>query len=432
MNRISTPLHAIRRTGLARLGLAAALASGMILGSTALPAAAHAKDAKKGAKEEKEANTKAFAEAYQPLADIVNAADGDYAAAKARIPTVVAVIGNDTDKYAMANLILALGNKTNDVALQSQGVRMILDSGKAAPDQVGQMHYYLARWAYDAKDYAEARTQFQASADAGFTEGEPAALIADTYFGENRNAEGLQYLSNLIENRRAAGQPVPSQWILRGLKVAYDANMTEQANGYAVALVANDPSPANWINALQVVYLANQLDAQGQLDLLRLMRETGALKQRREYVDYIEAADPRRMANEVLTVLEAGKQAGIFTEGDSFYKDMKAQADQRAAADRAEAQALVAEARGDASGTTAQGVADVFLSFGSYQQAAEMYQVALEKGVRDHDMILTRLGIAQTRAGNYSDARAAFEQVAGPRAPIARMWLAHLGAKAAT
>jgi len=425
MNRNSIRLRGIVRKGFAaRLGLAAALAGGMIAAGIALPAPAFAKEKEK--KEEKEGNSKGFAEAYQPLADIVNAPAGDYAAAKAQLPTVIAAIENQTDRFAMGNLILALGNKSNDTGLQDQGIRMILDSGKADPAMIGQMHYYLGRWAYEAKNFAEARAQFEQASAGGFAQGEPDALIADTYFGEDRDAEGLQYLAALIDKRRAAGQAVPNNWVLRGLKVAYDAELADQVNQFAAMLVSNNPSKDNWVNALQVVYAVNPLDTQAQLDLLRLMRTTGSLQQRREYVDYIEAADPRRMPNEVLAVLEVGKQAGIFSDSDAYYKEVKAQATPRAEADRKEAQTLVAEARSAATGITAQGVGDQFFSFGSYEQAADMYQVALDKGVRDREMILTRLGIAQAGTGKVDEARATFRQIAGPREPIARMWLTYL------
>ena len=45
-------------------------------------------------------------------------------------------------------------------------------------------------------------------------------------------------------------------------------------------------------------------------------------------------------------------------------------------------------------------------------------------------MILTRLGIAQAQAGEREKARATLQQIAGPRATVAKMWLAYLDTQA--
>jgi tetratricopeptide (TPR) repeat protein len=395
MVRSSTQLTStVRKRGLgARLALAAVLTGGMVLGSTALSAPAHAQNKKSS----KQANTKAFVAAYQPLATIANTEGGDYASAKAQLPNVMAAVGNESDRYAAGQLALMLGNKLTDKALQRQGLETMLASGMVPAEQLGQFQFFVGNLAYEAKDWNAARTALQAALTAGYTEGDSQALIVETYFAGGQQAEGLRYLGDVIQTRKAAGQTVPDTWLLRGL---------------------------------QVVNAVNTLDPQAELDLLRLMRETGALKQKHEFASYVDAADPRRMANEVLAVIEDSVAAGAFTKQDAFYTETKALAESRAAADRKEAPALVGEARKSSSGVTAQGAGDAFFSFGSYAEAADMYKVALEKGIKDREMVLTRLGIAQARLGQLDQARASFNQVAGARAPVAKMWLAYLDTKA--
>ncbi|MXP42314.1 hypothetical protein GRI75_11755 [Altererythrobacter soli] len=428
MVRSSTQLSTtVRKRGLgARLALAAVLTGGMVLGSTALSAPAHAQNKKSS----KQSNTKAFVEAYQPIATIANAEGGDYASAKAQLPNVMAAVGNESDRYAAGQLTLLLGNKLKDKALQRQGLETMLASGMVPAEQIGQIQFFVGNLAFEAKDWNAARTALQAAVQAGYTENDPQGLIVETYFAGGQQAEGLQYLGNLIQTRKAAGQTVPDAWLLRGLKVAYEGNLVQQANDFSALLVRNNPTPQNWVNSLQVVNAVNKLDPQAELDLLRLMRETGALKQKQEFAAYVDAADPRRMANEVLAVIEESVAAGAFTKQDAFYTETKALASGRADADRKEAPALVGEARKSSSGVTAQGAGDAFFSFGAYAEAADMYQVALEKGVKDRELVLTRLGIAQARTGQLDKARASFTQVAGARAPVAKMWLAYLDTKA--
>lgn len=411
--------------------LAIALVGGaaVITAATADPAAAQRRNSSRNSAPETQ-HSEAFVKAYQPLADIVNAPDGDYASAKPQVPGVVAVIETPDDRNAAGQLLLSLGGKLKDTALQRQGLELIAASGKADPTQLGQIHFLIGSLAYDAKDWPAARAALQAAADAGYTETDPEPLIAETYFGEGQAAPGLEYLGKLIEKRSAAGQEVPESWLIRGLQIAYQARLGEQATEWSAKLVAQSPNQLNWQRALQVVSSVNTLDAQAHLDLLRLMLQTDALKERAEFETYIEVADPRIMANEVSRVLAAGVQAGVIAESEEYYEEVKRVIDDRAPQDRKDAPGLADEARSAANGTAAQNAGDVFLSLGSWAEAEEMYALALQKGGVDRDRALTRLGIVQAQQGKNDEARATFEQVSGARAPVARMWSAYVESRA--
>ncbi|MBO0750324.1 MAG: hypothetical protein J2O44_07855, partial [Porphyrobacter sp.] len=301
--------HGVSRKGFAaRAALAVALASGIALGGAALSTPAFAKD-----KEAKpEGNSKAFVDAYTPFQTIINNPAGDFASARAMVPTIQASIQNATDKDVFGKALIALGDKLKDDGLEKQGIQLALDSGKATPAQAGIFHFFLGKFDYDAKNYVEARAQFQAAQQAGYTENDPRPAIAETYFGAGQAAEGLKYLADVIKQDQAAGKKVPDEWMLRGLKAAYEAKLAPQATEYTAILVHNDPTPQNWHAGLQVVQAIGQFDAQSELDLLRLMRATGALKDHSDYVEYVQAADPRRMASEVLAVLDEGVKAGVI------------------------------------------------------------------------------------------------------------------------
>lgn len=427
----------LRRTPSARgvrgfgsaIGLALALAGGAVVltSVTATPAAAQ----RSGRNRAPQADlSDAFIQAYRPMADVVTAETGDYASVKPQVPGLVSAIQTPDDRLAAGNLILQLGNKLSDPTLQRQGLELMVESGKVDPAQLGQFQFFIGSLAYDAKDWAAARTALQAAIAAGYTEGDPEVMIAESYFGENQAAPGLEYLAQVVDKRKAAGQEVPESWLVRGLQVSYQARLADQAVEWSSRLVSQNPNPTNWQRALQVVNSLATLDPQAQLDLLRLMLTTDAMKERAEFVAYIEAADPRIMANEVARVLAAGVQNGAFTTGEEYYADVKRVVDERAAQDRAEAPALAEEARGAANGNAAQNAGDVFLSLGSWAEAEEMYALALEKGVADRDRALTRLGIAQAQQGKNAEARATFEQVGGARVPVARMWTAYVASRA--
>ena len=414
-----------RRFG-SHVAMALALAAGGMLGSAVLTTPAYAQKKEKAVKE---ANSQGFADAYDPFGAIVNDPAGDYAAAKAMVPAVRAAVENDLDKFTMGNAMIALGGKLKDIDLQKQGITLALESGRVAPEQVGLFQYYLGRFAYEAGSFAEARGHYQAALAAGYTDGEPDVLIAETYFKNNEPAEGLRYLAGLIDKRRASGGQVPESWLKRGQAVAVEAKLADEAAAYSRMLLADHASQDNWRRAVSVVAMLNRMDEQGQLDLLRLMRATDTLEQRQQYAEYVETASRNGLPNEVLAVLDHGVSKGVYDPNDGYYTEARSLAEVKAKEDAGDAAKLAGEARAAASGVTASGTGDLFFSLGKYAEAADMYQVALEKGSRDRELTLTRLGMSQVLAGQYDAGKATLGQVAGDRAPVARMWAAYADTK---
>ena len=407
---------------LSRTALAIALTSGMALGGAAISAPAMAKDTKAS-------NSKAFAEAYTPLQTALASATPDYAAAKGMVPGIVATVQTPHDKFVLGGALVKLGDKLNDTAMEKQGVHLILDSGESDPANLGLLHFYLGKFAMDEKDFATARTEFQASAAAGYKEVDPEALIAETYFGNNQNAEGLTYLSNLIAKRKAAGVAVPDNWYARGLAVAFNAKLVPQGNEYARALLANNPSEENWGKAFTAVVLLNRFDAQSQLDLMRLMRLTGAMKQRQQYAEYLDDTSKYALANETLDVLKEAADRGLLPATDPLYVEARTTALKTADSDRKETPGVATEARAAKDGRVAFGAGNAFYSFGDYANAEAMFKLAVEKGVAEKDLALTREGMAQIKQGKFAEGQATLAQVTGARAPVAQLWSAYAASK---
>lgn len=374
--------------------------------------------------------TKDFIKVYQPVAEIVNAEGGDLNAARGQLDGVYAAISSEDDRNAAGSLTLNIGTKLEDRSLQRRGLEMMLQSGKVAPEQQAQFQFFVGNLAYDANDYAAARTALQAAYDAGYREQDVRPTIAESYFSEGQTQQGIQYVEQLIAEQQAAGEPVNEQLIRRALRFAYEGQDAAKATDLSALLIATNPTKESWQQGLQVVNAMVDLEPQAQLDLLRLMMATDTLSDRREFATYIEAADVRVMSNEVQRVLAKGLQQGIFTAGDDYYSEVKRLADQRAPIDQREAPALVSEARSAADGSAAMSAGDVQLSLADYAQAEEMFKLAVEKGVTDRDRALTRLGIAQAMQGKSAEAKTTLEQVSGARAPVARMWTVYADTKA--
>ncbi len=403
------------RGTVAGFALAIALTGGVALGSAAVTSdAAYAQE-----------NSRGFVEAYQPVAELVNGETPNYEAAKAALPALYETIENENDRQVAGNLTLIVGNNTSDKALQRRGLEMMLQSGLVAPEQLGQFNFYVGSLAYQAEDYAAARTALQAAKDAGYTDPETdlTMLIADTYTREDNARGALDYLLQSVSGAEAAGTTPNERWLLSALQTTYDFELTDEAVDVSEALLLHYPTQKNWVNSLQVINALNEFEPAARVDLYRLMGQTNALTQRPEFVRYIEDLDPRVMANEVQDILASGVTAGVFTTDDPYYVEVKGIADTRAPQDRSGIEGLVSDGQsGDSLDALSAG--DVLYSLGDFARAENMYRMAMEKGA-DANLANTRIGIAQAEQGNYAAAVDTFGMVEGVRSPIARMWAAY-------
>jgi len=406
---------------------ALALAAGAVVGTVALSTPALAQRQQRQQQQAEPTLSRDFQPLYQAVANATNTT-GDLAGAKAAVP---AMIKTEYDRFFAGNIMLQLGTKASDKPMQKQGLELMVQSGQGTPADNGLFHYFLGGFAYDAGDYAGALREAQAALATGYQgdfsqQQDPWLLAADSYFKLGQNAQGLAFLKQTIEQRRAAGQPVRDQWYARAISVAYNAQMAQEATELSALMVEANPSPTTWMQALQIVS-ALQSDPQVRLDTLRLMALTGALTQRAEFEAYVDTLDPRVLATEAGRVLDAGVQKGVFSASDPFYADAKRVVDTRSSLEAGLAADYAGEAASASNGRTAFNAGDVYLSLAQYAKAEEMFALALQKGGIDRDQVLTRLGIAQVQQGKNAEAKATFAQVAGSRAALARMWALYAG-----
>ncbi len=421
------------RRAASTLSLAVALAGGAALGAVALETPAYAQKDKKKEKEKpaKADYSKGFIEAYKPLETLAQSETPDLAAIKAGIPALVAAVETADDRKAAGSYVYTMGAKMEDRALSLQGMEMMIQSGKLAPGDLGQYNFAAGQLAYGLDQFATARTYFQAAVDAGYTENDAQIFVAESYFAEDKTSEGLAYLGGLIDARRSAGQTVDEAWIKRGLAMAYNNQMKDEANKYARWYVADYPGDDSWGDAVAILLNTGGYENPEILDLLRLGRRAGVLRDAPSYLEYIEAADYRRLPAEVVAVIDEGYASGLLDKTDPYVLDTRKQAADRAAADRADAESLMRNAQKP--GATFNSViagGDAMLSLGRPADAETIYTHALDSAGTNRPLVLTRLGIAQVDQGKYDEAQATFAKVDGLREPIAELWAVYAAQKA--
>ncbi len=425
-----------RRTGLARqLALAVALASGTaVLAVPGLTDQAHAQRKKKDEKqaESKASYSEAFVKAYQPLDAALKAPGADIAALKPQMLALVPVATSPDEQLALGGMIFNAGISGQDLPLQLQGAEMMLASGRVKPEEEGRFNVVAFQIANELKQFDKARSYLQKAIDTGYSAPNVSTSdlqmnMAEIYFAEGRNEEGLKYLSDAIAARKAQGQQVDPRWYRRGVSVAYTNEIVPQVYEFVENWVVDDPSPENWRDAVNLTRNLNNYDGPVLLDLLRLGKRVDTLKDKNDYIFYIEAADTRRLPQEVKSVIEEANAKGVIPRGsDSWVEEQYKTASGLIAQDRAALPALERDANAPSARLrTIVAAGDTFLSYGEYAKAAGFYERALALPDVDRNLALTRLGIAQIGAGNTAAARETFAKVEGNRAPIAKLWSAY-------
>lgn len=350
---------------------------------------------------------------------------------KARLDTAAAAATTPGDKLKLGELTRLYGTLIDDHGLVLKGASTMLESGALAATNVGAANWVAGVAAYQGGDYAAAAKYVQAAKDAGFRDPQLEGVLVDAYRLSNNMGGALQNAQREIAAAKAAGRAPAESAIRTALQVAYDARQAATANDLSAMLVQYYPAPTSWTSAAIIARQLGNFGPQESLDLSRLMLQNGSLATQRDFVEYIQAADPRRSPGEVLKVVNLGLAQGKLKGVDSFVTEAKTTAQSRVAADKASLAGLERDARaGTASAAIVTAAADAFLSYDDYAKAADLFKLALAKPGVDSARTLTRLGIAQTMLGQYADAQASFGKVTGLRQPIARLWSIYAAQKA--
>ncbi len=357
-------------------------------------------------------------------------AKGDTATAQTSVSAALAAATTPDDKYVASSLQYEIASKSNDQAKISDAVDGMLASGSAPAEQAVQLYALQGKLAYNAKNMAKSEQALQQAVTLGTADPDVYALLVETKARAGKPAEAITMLETSIAKQKAAGQKVPTEWYGRGVAIAYSAKLPEQSEMLTQQWLTDYPSVSNWRDALIIYRDTHKLDADYNLDLMRLMRTAKALKGERDYSEYAEAVY-LKYPGEGKSVLDEGVAAGMvkLTPGGNF-KLMSDASGSRIAADKADLASASKSAKAAATGKSAAATADSYLGYGNYESAIDLYNVALTKGGVDANVVNTRLGMALAKAGRKDEAKAVFAKITGPRTSLAKYWMIYLDSPA--
>lgn len=406
----------------------------LALGGTSFGVSAPSAMAKeKAAKAPKLNLSKGFIAPISQLNEAIN--KKDVAAARAALPVAKAAIQSKDDQYQYNSLLLNLSILASDSGMQNEALKGMLESGFVPQDQLGQFNTIVANNELGAKNYDAAISYAEKAQATGYRPDQVYPILAQAIWakGGTNKAEivrGLDMFQKGIDAMKAAGQSVPPQWYQIAVSKAAAADLPQTGEWANLAFNAQ-PSGENLRTVLRVVQRNNPaMTNRENLDLLRLMNLSGGLAIKPDYIEYAEMAFKTGIFGEVKSAIDKGRAKGVLGSGDGA--DFYTVAQQKIAGDKASLAVAERDAGKSATGKIAAATADAYLGYGDYAKAAQLFQLALQKGSVDVAEINTRLGIAQALAGDTAAARQSFAKVSGgTRGQIAQYWSKWLEGQAA-
>ena len=364
--------------------------------------------------------------AFKAILDLQTAVKAkDTANIPAKVAAAQAVATTKEDHYLIAQLQLQAAVAANDNTAIASAVDALSASGFLDGSKAGDLYIGLGGTFYNNKQYAQAAAAYQNAIAANPQNAEAPGLLAESLFADGKKAEAAAAFQRAVQARVAAGQKPDEALVKRAVGVAYEAQ-SPTAVDLARQWVTYYPSPSSWSDAIAIYRNLNHPDSEGTLDLLRLMQANGTLKSANDYRVFASAAADQNNYNEAQAVVDAGIAAKVIEPSKPEFRDLVTGV---RAKQKATAADLAVATKSAATGSALLRIGDRYYAMGDYAKAVELYKMSMTKPGIDASTANLHIGMALARAGDKAGATTAFNSVTGPRADIAKYWLAYVNQK---
>ncbi len=331
------------------------------------------------------------------------------------------------ERYRM----ISYANK-GDKAKQFEAVLAMLATGGVPAEDMGLFNFVAGSMSYDTNKYADAVKYFNEADRLGYKAQPFLISLADANYKLNNYPAGSAALEKAIAQEVAAGKKAPESWYRVSIRESSKAKLPSETAKWSRAYIRAYPTPQVWNQGLVLYRDFSRLPAQQQIDVFRLMRDSGSMAGAQDYVDYAALAMEKGMPGpgEYASVVAEGKTKGLLTDA-ILARIIGRPSDSVVAADKASLPLLSADAAKAVDGKKAYDAAQGWLGFGENAKAAEFYELALKKGGANFDANFANLrrGIALSRLARKAEAKTAFEAVGGSQKEVANFWLLMLELK---
>lgn len=346
----------------------------------------------------------------------------DAAAYPGALAAAKAAASTNQDRYLIGRMQLNKAFADKDNASMKSAIDDIAGAGVLDNATVAKLYTGLGSSLYSAKQFDQAAAAFERGLALDPNNTESMTNLAESRFASGRKAEAVPLLQKVVATRVAAGQKPEEALYRRLFDIAYDSKLPSSVE-MGRQWVAAYPNATSWRNALAVYQNVNKPGVEEVLNLLRLMRATGALSNPADFSLYATAAADQGNYVEAQAVIDEGLSRQAISANDRLIKEI---IDGLKAKPKATAADLAVAAKDAKTGTAYLRVGDRYFGMGDYAKAIELYRKAEGQAGVDANLVNMHLGMALARSGDKAGAAAAFKKVSGPNAQIAQYWTIYL------
>jgi Tfp pilus assembly protein PilF len=332
------------------------------------------------------------------------------------------------ENFIMDRMRASAAEGAGDMETATKSFEAVINANKLAPaDQLNMMEA-LAGTYYRAKDYAHTITWLQRYLKEGGANPQMRTLLIQSQYLNGDYAGAASELTAEFAEDDRAGRASPE---VRLQLLANCQLKLKDFSGYAGTLerlVSLYPKKEYWADLIARLQRKPGFSNRLALDVLRLQRATGNLKEAAGYMEYGQLALLAGLPAEAKRVVAEGFEKGILGKGN----DAQRQARLRDLASRQADEDRNALGRNEKS-TSQDGNAlvndgNAYVSHGDFKKGIALIEQGIAKGgLKQPEDARLHLGLAYLQADNKTKAVQVFKSVQGHdgSADLARLWVLH-------
>jgi tetratricopeptide (TPR) repeat protein len=288
----------------------------------------------------------------------------------------------------------------------------VIKSGKISQPEQLQIMQAMADAYYRAKDYTKTQQWAERYEKAGGTDPSVSLLVAQTYYLKGNYSAAAKDMEQITQAEEKGGK-APTEEQLQFLASCYlKQNDTGAYVGALEKLVTYYPKKDYWADLLARVQRKPGFSERLSLDVYRLMRITGNLKDAGDYMEMAQLALQAGYPKEAQEVIDKGYETKVLGTGTQAAREqrLKALADKQAAEDKKTLNVAVPTKDADAMVNTGYNL----VINGEDEKGLSLMKKGIAKGGLKHPGDATlHLGEAYLLAGHKDQAIRMFRSAQG-------------------
>lgn len=336
---------------------------------------------------------------------------------------------SEYESFVIAQMRGAASAGAGDAVGAAAAFEKVLAAKRLPPEEQLRITEAVAGTYLRAKQYPKAIQWIQTYKANGGTKPEVLNFLPQAYYLSGDFQKSAQAsAAGVAEAEQAGRKPSEEQLKLLASSLVKINNMT----GYTQTLeklVRYYPTPDYWADVIQRTATKPGFSRNLDLDMYRLLRATGNLKQAKDYMEAVQLSVQAGLPGEAKAILDEGfekKLLGVGTAAETERQNrLKALVEKRFAEDKKIIASTDAQAAKAASGDPLVKTGLAYVTYGDAAKGLPMMEAGIQKGeLKFADQAKLHLGYAYWYAGNKAKALTALKQVKGAdgAADFARLW----------